>query len=137
MSEYVFDASVCMAWCFEDETTEWVSNLFQRLSNSDLIRVPAHWPVEISNTFLQAQPRRRVTPEQVDRFWEQIARVRFTVESPLNAAQAKEILRLSERHSLTTYDGAYLDLAMRNRIPLATLDSALRNAANKELVTLL
>ena len=137
MSEYVFDASVCVAWCFEDETTEWVSNLFLRLSNTDNIRVPAHWPVEIANTFLQAQRRRRVTSAQVDRFWEQIASVRIAVEPPLTSSQAKEVLRLSEKHSLTTYDGAYLDLARSNRIPLATLDSALRNAAKDELVTLM
>jgi|SRR5277367_2761070 predicted nucleic acid-binding protein len=137
MAHYVFDASVCVAWCFEDETTEWVTNLFLPLSGADRIIVPAHWPVEISNTFLQALRRKRVISSQVERFWDQLARLPFAVESPLSASQAKNVLRVSEKHSLTAYDGAYLDVAMRNRIPLATLDAALANAAKKEQVTLL
>ena len=77
MADYVFHASVCVAWCFEDETTERVKNLFFRLSNDDRLLVPAHWPVEISNTFLQAQRRKRVTSTQVEGFWDQLARLRF------------------------------------------------------------
>jgi predicted nucleic acid-binding protein len=131
MADYVFHASVCVAWCFEDETTERVKNLFFRLSNDDRLLVPAHWPVEISNTFLQAQRRKRVTSTQVEGFWDQLARLRFAVEQPLNVSLAKDVLRLSEKHSLTVYDGAYLELAMRNRIPLATLDTQLEGAAKR------
>jgi predicted nucleic acid-binding protein len=136
MADYVFDASVCVAWCFEDETTEQVTNLFLHLSNDDRLIVPAHWPVEISNTFLQAQRRKRVTSTQVDSFWDQLAKLPFSVEPALNVSLAKEVLRLSEKHSLTVYDGAYLELAMRNRLPLATLGTQLAGAAKREQVTL-
>jgi predicted nucleic acid-binding protein len=137
MARYVFDASVCVAWCFEDETTEWVTNLFLRISGDDHLIVPAHWPAEISNTFLQAQRRKRVTSNQVDGFWNQLARLPFAAEPPFSLSLAKDVLRLSEKHSLTAYDGAYLELAMRNRIPLATLDTQLATAAKKEQITLL
>ena len=83
------------------------------------------------------QRRKRVTLTQVEGFWDQLARLRFAVEQPLNVSLAKDVLRLSEKHSLTVYDGAYLELAMRNRIPLATLDTQLEGAAKKEQVTLL
>jgi predicted nucleic acid-binding protein len=137
MADYVFDASVCVAWCFDDETTEWVANLFLPLTSADRIIVPAHWPVEIANTFLQAQRRKRVTTYQIEGFWSQLARLPFAVEPPLITSQAKDVLRLSEKHSLTAYDGAYLELAKRDRIALATLDTQLASAAKNEQITLL
>ena len=137
MAHYVFDASICVAWCFEDETTEQVRNLFLRVCSDDRLIVPAHWPAEISNTFLQAQRRKRVTSNQVDRFWDQLDRFPFAVEPAPNVSLSKHALRLSEKHSLTAYDGAYLELAMRHRIPLATLDTQLASAAKKEQITLL
>jgi predicted nucleic acid-binding protein len=89
------------------------------------------------NTFLQAHRRKRVTTNQLEGFWDQLARLPFAIEPPLNVSQAKGVLRLSEKHSLTAYDGAYLELALRNRIPMATLDKQLASAARKEEVKLL
>jgi len=52
MAVFVVDASVSLAWCFEDETTDWTDGLLERLRNGDCIVVPAHWPAEISNGLL-------------------------------------------------------------------------------------
>jgi predicted nucleic acid-binding protein len=56
MAIFVVDASAALAWCFEDEASSWTDTLLERLGNGDRIIVPAHWPTEISNGLLVAQP---------------------------------------------------------------------------------
>jgi glyoxylase-like metal-dependent hydrolase (beta-lactamase superfamily II) len=64
MAVFVADASVCLAWFFEDEATGWTDSLLERLRNDDRIVVPAHWPTEISNGLLIGLRRKRIKPGQ-------------------------------------------------------------------------
>jgi len=137
MAVFVVDASVALAWCFQDEATNWTDGLLERLRHGDRAVVPAHWPAEISNALSFAARKKRITLDFPAVFWDQLARLPIETEPPLNAAQAKAILSLSEKHSLTSYDAAYLELAQRRRLPLATLDADLRLAAQSEGTTLL
>jgi predicted nucleic acid-binding protein len=137
MAVFVVDASVALAWCFEDEATNWTDGLLDRLRRGDEIAVPAHWPTEISNGLLFAVRRKRIKSDQPALFWDELARLPIEIEPPLTPLQAKAILALSEKHTLTVYDAAYLELAQRRHLPLATLDSELRTAASAEVVVLL
>jgi len=128
----VVDASAALAWCFEDEASSFTDGLLDRLRHGDQIVVPAHWPAEISNGLLVALRRKRIKVGQPELFWDELARLPIEMEPPLAALQAKTVLALGEKHNLTVYDAAYLELAQRLSLPLATLDADLRKAAQIE-----
>jgi predicted nucleic acid-binding protein len=137
MAVFVADASVALAWCFEDEDGSFTDGLLNRLRQGDRIVVPAHWPTEILNGLLVASRRKRIKPEQPALFWDELSRLPIETEPSLGAMQAKAVLALSEKHGLTVYDAAYLELARRRQLPLGTLDIDLRGAAQAEGVPLL
>jgi predicted nucleic acid-binding protein len=137
MATFVADASVTLPWCFEDEATTWTDSLLDRLRGGDRIAVPAHWPTEISNGLLMALRRRRIQPGRPEKFWEALAILPIEVEPPLSPRQAIAVLALCEKYELTVYDAAYLELAKRRGLLLATLDSALQKAARQEKVVLM
>jgi predicted nucleic acid-binding protein len=135
--QFVADASITLSWCFEDEATAWTDRLLDQLRNGDQILVPAHWPTEVSNGLLMALRRKRIQPDRPALFWDELAILPIEVEPPLVPDQAKAILVLSEQHGLTVYDAAYLELARRRGLPLATRDSDLLRAAPRENVPLI
>jgi predicted nucleic acid-binding protein len=137
MAIFVVDASAALAWCFEDESSSWSDGLLERLRQGDQIVVPAHWPTEISNGLLVAQRRKRINAGHAALFWDELSHLPIETEPALTAVQAKTILALSEKHGLTVYDAAYLELAHRRQFPLGTLDSDLRKAAQAEGIALL
>jgi predicted nucleic acid-binding protein len=136
MALFVLDASAALAWCFEDEANNWTDGLLERLRQGDRIVVPAHWPTEILNGLLVASRRKRIKSNQPALYWDELARLPIEAEFALNSVQAKTILALSEKHDLTVYDAAYLELAHRRQLPLGTLDTDLRKAAQVEGVAL-
>jgi predicted nucleic acid-binding protein len=137
MATFVADALVTLPWCFQDEATAWTDSLLDRLLAGDHISVPAHWPTEISNGLLMGVRRKRIQPGQPDLFWEQLEVLPIDVEPPLTPSQAKAVLALCEEHGLTVYDAAYLELAKRSGLALATQDSDLLKAAKLEGVSLI
>ena len=131
MAVFVADASATLAWCFEDETNSWTDGLLDRLQHGDRIVVPAHWPNEILNGLLVASRRKRIKPGQPILFWDELARLPIETEPALTDVQGKRVQALGEKHGLTVYDAAYLELAHRRQLPLGTLDADLRKAAKQ------
>jgi predicted nucleic acid-binding protein len=136
MPGFVPDASATLPWRFEDEATPWTESLLDRIQGGEEVIVPAHWPLEVANALLIARRRRRVTAEQISEFIEDLAALPIRLEPPIPLAQWPAILALSGQHRLTAYDAAYLDLAQRTGLALATLDDDLRKAAQAEGVAL-
>ncbi len=126
---FVIDASATLPWRFEDEATPWTEALLDRVQAGEEIWVPAHWPLEVANTLLIARRRGRVTAGQVSEFIDDLSALPIQFEPPSAPAQWPAILALAETHRLTIYDAAYLELARRTGLPLATLDGDLRKAA--------
>lgn len=137
MAIFVADASATLPWCFEDEASPWTDNLLDRLRVGDGILVPAHWPTEISNGLLVALRRKRIQSGRPELFWDALAVLPIEVEPPLSPLQAKAVLALCAQYGLTVYDAAYLELAKRKGLPLATLDTELMRAASHEGVPLI
>jgi predicted nucleic acid-binding protein len=135
MAIFVVDASAALAWCFEDEANRWTDGLLERLRQGDRIVVPAHWPTEILNGLLFASRRKRIKPGQSALFWDELARLPIETEPALAASQAKQ--SSPSPKSTGVYDAAYLELAHRRQLPLGTLDTDLRKAAQAEGVALL
>jgi predicted nucleic acid-binding protein len=129
MGGFVVDASVALAWCFEDEATAWTDSLLDRLRAGDDLVVPAHWPTEVSNGLLFALRRQRIKPGQPELFWDQLANLPIEVEPPLSPALAKRVMAIAQQFALTVYDAAYLELAQRRVLGLATLDVQMSTAA--------
>jgi predicted nucleic acid-binding protein len=126
---FVIDASATMPWRFADEATPWTEALLDRVEAGEEVLVPAHWPLEVVNSLLVAERKGRVTDAQVSEFLEDLAALPIRVVPAAAAPQWPAIHRLAEQYRLTAYDAAYLELAQRTGLPLATLDGDLRKAA--------
>jgi predicted nucleic acid-binding protein len=138
MLELVLDASVCLSWLFPDEENEWSNAVMRRLRNeTQRLVVPAHWVVEVSNGLVVGSRRKRIKSEQIPLFWDALATLPVEMQPALTLTEAKGVVALSEKHSLTVYDATYLDLAQRRNIPLGTLDRELTRAATAAGVVLL
>jgi predicted nucleic acid-binding protein len=131
----VLDASVTLAWFFENEVTEETERLQLEVADGAQVCCPAHWPAEIVNGLTVAERRHRVLSEKSAQFLNVLSRMRIAIE-PFNKDQMPFLLELARKHRLTAYDAGYLDLAIQHAILLATLDSALRIAATKARVLL-
>ncbi len=136
MSGFVLDASVTMAWCFADEATAATWAILERLE-SEGAAVPALWPLEVGNILAHAERRQRTTPTRIEQFLEQLRALPIRVDDETAGRAWREILLLARAEGLTTYDAAYLELALRNGLPLATKDNALRQASIRNGVKLL
>jgi predicted nucleic acid-binding protein len=133
---FVVDASATLPWCFQDEATPWSEAVLDRLAAGELVSVPAHWLVEVSNGLLMATRRKRIDLPRAEWFLDRLTPLRIIAEPPLSPERAKVILELCIKHGLTFYDATYLELARRSALPLATLDDALLRAAPLEGVSL-
>lgn len=125
---FVLDCSVTMAWCFEDERTAATDALLARVVDAGAI-APFLWPLEVTNVLLNAVRRKRIPPDAVNQVTQRIAALPVVIDKDGAELVWSNTLRLAERHTLTSYDACYLELAQRKALPLATLDAALRNAA--------
>jgi predicted nucleic acid-binding protein len=132
----VIDASLTVAWYFEDETTPVTEAILDRVSEAGAI-VPTLWRLEVANAFQSAIRRKRITAPYRDQSLAELTQMPITIDADTNVYAWTTTLRLAERFALTIYDSAYLELAQRRSLPLATLDAALREATAALGVTLL
>ncbi len=127
-SGMVLDSSIALSWCFEDQAGPATDALLEKLRHEGAL-APALWCWEVADALTTAVRRGRITPTE--------ANVRFTILQVLPIvidAEAldrawRETFALANAHALTAYDAAYLELASRMAVPLATKDSDLRKAA--------
>ena len=133
---FVIDCSVTMAWLFEDEKTPFSEKIFDLLETEKAIS-PSLWPIEIVNVLLQGEKRRRITPSQSAHFLNTLNQLPIQVIENSSTTHFESWLYLARENNLTSYDAAYLDLASRMGLPLATLDMALIKAAKSLGVELL
>jgi len=132
---FVLDASVALSWCFEDEGGEYALRVLDALRSSEAV-VASLWPLEIANGLAVAERRGRLDSAAAARFTELVLALPIAVEPSSRASGLRFAHRMARARSLSAYDAAYLDLALRHGIPLATLDARLREAAEAEGVRL-
>ena len=129
MSAIVLDASITLSWCFPDEQTPVALNVLDRLNGGERALVPAFWSVEVLNSLLIGEKRKRITPEQTQAFLATLQ----ALGPELDSASADQVFgpvqALCRAHRLTPYDALYLELAMRTQSPLASLDQSQKDAA--------
>jgi len=135
VAEFVLDTSVVMAWCFEDEANEYADSILECLAEKSAL-APAIWPLEVGNVLVVAERRERIIKAESLQFLELLRQLPIEVELTSEQRMFDAVLSLAREHSLSTYDAAYLDLALQTDLKLATLDRSLREAANRSGVTL-
>lgn len=133
---FVVDCSVTMAWVFPDEATETTSALCESLV-SDMAVVPELWPLEVGNVLVVAMRRGRIHARDWNRIRSDLASLPNEVDVQTPDWVWEAIMPLAFKHGLSAYDAAYLELAIRLKLPLATLDKELRAASRTAKVEVL
>ena len=129
MEPIVLDTSITMAWCFDDETTPYTEALLNWCAAGNDIYVASVWPLEVTNVLLNAQRKGRITGQQVEEFLAVLSRLSIHIEEVLPERAFQDTRKLAQTHRLTSYDAAYLEVAIRRQLPLASLDDDLKKAA--------
>jgi predicted nucleic acid-binding protein len=124
----IIDCSITMSWCFADEASEQTARIQDRLV-AEAALVPGHWFLEVANVLAMAEKRRRISAVDATHFIQLLAKLDIQADEEAPARAFDHLLPLCRSHSLTSYDAAYLDLAVRRQLPLASLDDDLRRAA--------
>ena len=130
------DTSATIAWVYAGETSRPVRAVFDQVTESGAW-VPGLWRLEIANVLEMGVRRGRHDAAFREMTLADLALLSIQVDPHTNDRAWGATIRLAERHRLTVYDAAYLELALRRGLPLATLDRELRVAATAENVTLL
>ncbi len=125
-----------MAWCFEDEATEFTDSLLEGLAQGSA-KVPSIWPLEIANVLAISERRGRTNQAKITQFLRLLGSLPITVDAKTGEKAFTDVLTLARTHKLTSYDAAYLELALREGLALATVDEQLKRVANKLGVTIL
>jgi predicted nucleic acid-binding protein len=136
IGDFVVDCSVALAWYLEDEQNAYTESVLHRLTTQKPI-VPDLFFLEATNALLAAQHRSRITSTQVDEFLATLNALPFIIDHGCSRGFLFDILSLARTHKLSAYDAAYLELARREHLPLATQDAALTKAAKAARVKLL
>jgi predicted nucleic acid-binding protein len=137
MKAFVLDVSACMPWCCEDETTAASDEMLNWAKEGSELYVPSLWGWEVLNAVGIAVKRRRITAGRGKEFLEQLAALNFKIDQPPQVPDFPRLHVLATTHQLTAYDVAYLDLAKRLSLPLATRDIDLEKAAVSEGIEVL
>jgi predicted nucleic acid-binding protein len=124
----VLDSSTTLAWIYGDETTDAIRRVFETVANAGAT-VPSLWRLEIANSLTAAMRRGRIDAEFHRAALDDLALLDIAVDGGTDERAWSDTLALADRFRLTLYDAAYLELARRGDLPLATLDNDLRAAA--------
>ena len=128
---------MALAFYLEGERNSYADGVLERMASGAEAVVPSLWLFEVANALLMAERRRRLTEAQTAFFLEQLSTLPVSVDPPAARHIFEPALLEARRWNLTVYDAAYLELALRRGIPLATLDDALKKSAKSLGVPLL
>ncbi len=126
----VLDSSATLAWIFGDETTEAIRNVFDQVIERGAV-VPALWRLEVANSLTIAARRGRIEPAFRDSALADLGELGVVVDASTDENAWGATLAIADRCRLTVYDAAYVELAQRRGLPLATLDGAMAAACGE------
>ena len=126
--EFVLDCSVTMSWYFKDEATAYAKSIRQALDRAHAV-VPKLWPVEVANILILGERRQRSTEAEARKWLGYLQLLPIRVDNETTSRAWSDIMHVARSYGLSTNDAAYLELAIRLGLPLASLDDQLTNAA--------
>lgn len=128
---WVLDCSLALAWALPDETSKRADQFLAGVSRKNVLWVPALWWYEVSNALMMAQRRQRLSEADRMRSVELYGMLPIQTDAHLSPDTMLHLHVLAWEHDLSAYDAAYLELARRRGLGLATLDRRLATAARR------
>lgn len=128
MAALVIDASIATAWCFADERTEYTEAVFTAVTGLSDAVAPRLWAYELRNSVLIGLQRGRISKADAEEFLKSVPDLNVRLTDPVSY---ERLFELADSYRLTVYDAAYLDLAIREGMPIASLDKELIAAAGR------
>ena len=132
---FVIDNSVVMRWLFGDRASadidyaERILGIMQK--DGSVATAPAVWPLEVGNVIVRAESRNLIPEARSAQFLALLQDMAIEIEFRSTERALTDTLQLARRHKLSTYDASYLELALREGLPLATNDADLRKALER------
>jgi predicted nucleic acid-binding protein len=137
LTAFVLDASTALAWCFKDEDNNSDADRAQQLLADATALVPRIWHAEVANGLVAGERRKRIDWPDLQRSVALLETLDIRIDLTEIASRWMPLIQLARSHRLSLYDAIYLDLAMREHLPLATVDTALARAAEAAGVALI
>ena len=131
MKAFVLDASITFGWLLDRPVPARAAATRRLILSGALPVVPVLWRLEVSNAIIVAERRKRLTPGQAQTLAIDLDEFSHAMETDSMPVQVSALIEAARRSNLTANDAAYLELAARRRLPLATLDDKLREAARR------
>ncbi len=125
---FVLDGSVTLAWLFQDEQDPYADAIIAKLPDLEML-VPRLWHLEVANVLLIGERRNRCTQADTTQWLSYLSGLPIVLDVETEARAWSDTIALARQHGLTSYDASYLELAMREGVPIATLDAPLKAAA--------
>lgn len=128
---FVLDASVTASWFLTDEHPSPIAEAALNQLVEGSAAAPSLWWFEVRNLLVVAERRKRLSQSETDEALIKLAVLKITIDQ---APRSDALVHLARQHRLSVYDAAYLELAIRHALPLATLDKSLTAAAAAERI---
>ncbi|SKA96877.1 Predicted nucleic acid-binding protein, contains PIN domain [Thiothrix eikelboomii] len=125
---FVLDCSVALAWCFEDESSDYADKVLDCLEEQTAL-VPRLWHLEVLNVLVVGERRQRIQPPELQDFLKLLTALDIQTDKYSPIIEDNALFHLAQTHQLSAYDATYLALALREKLPLATQDKRLRQVA--------
>lgn len=127
---FVLDCSMMMAWTFPDEATKQSAVLRDSLLE-DYALVPTLWPIEVANVLLVATRRKRMRESDWPKLLADLTALPIEVDDETSERALTDSLQVARRYDLSAYDAVYLELALRRKLPMATLDKGFKRVCRR------
>jgi predicted nucleic acid-binding protein len=131
MSHLVLDASMALSWLLPDEDSGAALAVLAELPKTEGVWVAAHWRLEVVNSLCMAERKKRLDAAGIAHAVSLFTQLPVLVDPETDEHASAETLSLARHHTLSVYDAAYLELALRRGATLATLDGSLRAVAKQ------
>ena len=128
--QFVLDCSVAISWCLVDEDNDYANAILAMMPDCEAF-VLGIWSLEVANTLLVAEQRNRMTTEQSEIAIALLQSLLIQVDEATDSSALSSTIVLGRKEGLAAYDAAYLELALRLELPIATLDNRLAEAATR------
>ena len=132
MSEaFIVDASVGFAWVYPSQASADTDKLLEQIEEGAEVVVPSLWFLEVANGLLAAQRRKLLKSAERKKALEKLSNLMFIADEEAARTAFRKTSELAEKHGLSVYGAAYLEAALRRKLPIGSRDEALRKAAKK------
>lgn len=130
---FVLDSSVTLPWFFKNDVTGYADAVLEQLQSNQVL-VPRLWYEEVANILLSWERQGGQNSLEAERFLEWLTELPIMVADDNSPRTFNRIYQLARKYRISAYDGVYLELAIREGLPLATLDTKLKRAAESAQV---